>query len=84
MNDVKQVWYTDDASGSGKIKSLCEWWDQLSTVGMKFGYFVNADKTWLVTKKKNYYSKAEAVFAGTGVHITAEGRPYLGAPIGTE
>ena len=50
---------------------------------MKFGYFVNADETWLMTKK-NYYSKAEAVFVGTGVHITLEERPYLGAPIGTE
>ena len=34
----------DDASGSGKIESLREWWDQLSTQGTKFGYFVNAEK----------------------------------------
>ena len=45
VNDVKQVWYADDASGSGKIESLPEWWDQRSTQGTKFGYFVNVDKT---------------------------------------
>ena len=34
--------------------------------------------------KKDYYPKADAAFRGTGVHITTDGRPYLGVPIGTE
>ena len=29
-------------------------------------------------------SGPEEIFAGTGVNITCEGRPYLGSPLGTE
>ena len=35
--------------------------------------------------KKNDYSKAEAAFAEQeSMHIASEGRPFLGAQIGTE
>lgn len=26
MNDVNQVWYADDASGTKKVNRLHEWW----------------------------------------------------------
>ena len=42
-NDVKQVWYADDASGAGKINRLREWWDLINTEGPKYGYFTNAN-----------------------------------------
>jgi len=29
VNNVKQVWYADDASGAGKVNRLREWWDQI-------------------------------------------------------
>ena len=83
VNDVSQVWYADDASGAGKLHRLREWWDQINTLGPKFGYFTNASKTWLVTKE-DYLSAASAAFADTGVNVTSEGRPYLGAALGTE
>ena len=51
MNDVNQVWYADDASGAGKINRLHEWWDLINMEGSKYGYFTNANKTWLVTKE---------------------------------
>ena len=51
--------------------------------GPDFGYFPKPSKTWLVTKSE-HLSAAEEIFAGTGVHITCEGRPYLGSPLGTE
>lgn len=51
--DVNQVWYADDASATGKIQRLREWWSQLALQGPKFGYFPNAAKTWLVTKEKH-------------------------------
>ena len=51
--------------------------------GPSYGYFVNTSKTWLVIKEQ-YHEKATAVFASTGVKITSNGRPYLGAAIGTE
>ena len=83
VSDVNQVWYADDASGAGKITRLREWWDQLNSLGPKYGYFTNACKTWLVTKK-NHLSSATEAFADTDVKVTSEGRPYLGAALGTE
>ena len=49
--DVTQVWYADDACATGKLTSLCSWWDAISTHGQKFGYFVNASKTGWSQKK---------------------------------
>ena len=48
-----------------------------------YGYNVNASKTWLVTKS-SFQSPIAAQFAGTGVRVTCEGRPYLGAAIGSQ
>ena len=36
--DVTQVWYADDACATGKLTSLCRWWDAIST---EYGYSVN-------------------------------------------
>ena len=83
VSDVNQVWCADDASGAEKITRLWEWWDQLNSLGPKYGYFTNACKTWLVTKKNRLSSATEA-FADTDVKVTSEGRPYLGAALGTE
>ena len=83
MNDVDQVWYADDASVAGKIMRLREWWEKLTIQGPKYGYFPNAIKTWLVTKEK-HHSEATAVFNDTEVKVTSEGRPYLGAALGTK
>ncbi len=77
------LWYADDSAGSGKISRLRAWWDHINNYGPKFGYFTNTNKTWLLTKI-DHYSKAVTAFAGTGVKITTEGRPYLGAPLGTD
>ncbi len=81
--EVLQVWYADDATAAGKLPSLRERWNRLSTLGPAFGYFANAAKTWLVTKEHNL-STAQTCFSGTGVNITHEGRPHLGAAIGTQ
>ena len=80
--ELKQVWYADDASASGSLVSIRSWWDQLSTAGPAFGYHANAAKTWLVTKGK-YLERAREVFHDTNVNVTCHGRPYLGAPLGT-
>ena len=49
--EALQVWYADDAAAVGKISSLHEWWNKLSSLGPSYGYFTNASKTWLITKK---------------------------------
>ena len=78
----KQVWFADDVAAVGKITDLCEWWDRLDVLGPGYGYFPNASKTWLVTKKE-YHAEATSTFSGTGVNVTSDGRPHLGAAIGS-
>ena len=79
----RQVWYADDAAAVGKILDLRDWWERLSTIGPSYGYFPNASKTWLVTKE-GLLETARSIFANTGVNVTCNGRPYLGAAIGSE
>ena len=61
---------------------LRSWWDQLSSFGPAFGYFPNASKTWLVIKEQ-FQSHAISAFQDTAVNVTSDGRPHLGAPIGS-
>jgi len=61
---------------------LLDWWKQLSTLGPGYGYYVNAAKSWLVVKE-DCFDEACFLFAGTSFHVTTEGRPYLGAPLGS-
>ena len=81
MADVKQVWYADDASAVGRLNPIRHWWDQLNTVGPKFGYHPNASKTWLLTKEE-HLDQARTLFHDTQVNITTHGQPHLGAPLG--
>ena len=43
-------------------------------------YFVNTSKTWLIAKQGDHANTISS-FAGTGVSITPESRPYLGTAI---
>ena len=79
---VTQCWYADDASAAGTISSLREWWNALVNEGPKFGYHVNSLKTHLLTKD-GHQSKAATFFGETGVNISSEGKPHLGAALGT-
>ena len=49
---VDQVWYADDTCACGSIQDLLIWWNQLCIKGPALGYFVNAPKTWLVSKER--------------------------------
>ena len=81
-SNTKQIWYADDAAATGKLADLCMWWDQLTREGPNFGYFPNPSKTWLVTRE-GCHAAGTSTFAGTGVSATSEGRPYLGAAVGS-
>ena len=50
--------------------------------GPRYGYIVNVSKTWLVVKEPSHVA-AVALFQDTGIKITTDGRPLLGAHIGT-
>ena len=73
--NIVQTWYADDVSAVGQVEHVREWWDKLSSTGPKFGYFANASKKWLVTKKA-HFGKATAEFADTSMKVTCKGRPY--------
>ena len=80
-----QVWYADhdDACTYGSVSQLKQWWEHLRQVGPGFDYNVNPTKSWLVTKSSCYdHDVAVLQFSDSGVNVTCEGRPYLGAAIG--
>ena len=81
-DQCKQIWYADDANGGGRISQLKSWWDLLTKIGPSFGYYPNAEKTWLLVKEE-HFELATTTFQSTGVQITTEGRRLLGAPVGT-
>lgn len=79
---TKQVWYADDATGAGTCEHLMQWWDSISLLGPKYGYFPKSSKTFLVVKP-DFEEKAKLVFEGTNVNITSRGHRHLGAVIGS-
>ena len=79
--ELRQVWYADDSTAGGTLIDVKKWWDNLSTIGPAFGYYVNPKKTWLITKDNLVHSASE-MFSGSSVNITTDGRPVLGSPVG--
>ena len=51
--------------------------------GPRYGYFANDNKTWLVVKE-HIEPEAKDLFSDTNISITSYGRPYLGAPLGSQ
>ena len=49
--NLKQVWFADDASAGGRLQHIKNWWDNISQIGPEYGYFPNASKTWLIVKE---------------------------------
>ena len=81
IENLGEVWLADDASASGKLKLLFKWWNNLRTTGPLFGYFPNAEKTWLVVHPE-HFEEARLLFDNTGVQISTDGRRELGSPLG--
>ena len=82
-DSVTQVWYADNPTALGTVSHLQIWWDATSELGRQeiYGYFANPMKTWLVTRNPLVARAAIQTFEGT--NITSDGRPHLGAPLGT-
>ena len=80
---LKQRWFADDAAAAGNLEAMKQWWDKLCERGPKFGYFVNPAKTWLVVKE-SHLNQAKATFCDSGVHVTTDGKSYLGSFIGPD
>ena len=77
-----EVWFADDATGSGPLTALRTCWDKLVTLGPNFGYHPNGEKTWLVVKEGLEEAATEA-FKGISVQVTAQGWKHLGAALGS-
>ena len=77
---IKQVWFADDATAGGELSSLRSW--IMVGLGPDYGYHPNATKTWLIVNK-SILEEATTFFEGTGVAISVEGIRHLGAVIGT-
>ena len=85
LNDqnVKQVWYADDATATGSLSAIFSWWKMLCDYGPSYGYHANADMTWLVVKEQ-HLNKVRDIFKNHNINITSKGRPHIGAPLGNE
>ena len=49
--DIKQVWFADDATAGGDISHFKSWWDCITELGPHYGYHSNASKTCLLVKE---------------------------------
>ena len=67
----------------GTIANIHAWLESLISQGPVYGYYVKKAKTWLIVKKE-VELEVRNLFQGLGINITTAGRPYLGAPLGTE
>ena len=55
---TKHVAFADNLNGIGTVESLKRWWSLLEEEGKKFGYYVNAKKSYLIVKEQ-YKDKAK-------------------------
>ena len=62
-------WLADDASRTGSIMEIRTWWDDFSTLGPDFGYFLNDRKCWIIAKPTKKESVREA-FKDTSINVT--------------
>ena len=67
---------------AGKIKEIKEYWDVLTYLGPKYGYFPKAEKSFLIVKYQ-HVDLANKVFQHSNVKITTNGERHLEAVIGS-
>ena len=65
------------------MESLKKWWSLLEEEGKKFGYNVNAKKSYLIVKEQ-YKDKAKVIFQDTNIKISTEGHQHLGSVTGSK
>ena len=65
---VKQCWYADDSTAGCKLSKLKQWWDLLSSVGPRYGYFPNATKTILIVKE-SVLTDARTIFGDCDIRL---------------
>ena len=48
---IREVAFADDLTVAGKLADIKNFWDKLSTIGPKYGYFPKFTKSYLILKK---------------------------------
>ena len=76
----KAAAYTDDLTAADCIPGLKYCLDQLCELGPKFGYFLQASRSWLIIKLE-VEGKAKTIFQGSDIQITDDGKRHLGASL---
>ena len=66
--NVNQIWFADNASATADLRALRTWWDSLLEYGPAFGYFPNAQKSWILVKEDRL-EEAKLLFKDTKVNI---------------
>ena len=51
--NAKEVVFANDFSVAGSLNSIKDYWDKLTAVGSKYGYFPKPTKSYLIAKEKN-------------------------------
>ena len=69
---LPQLWFVDDAIGSGTLENVMRSWNELSSSGPTLGYFLNAKKCWLNSKPEKE-EEARAGFGATAININMHG-----------
>ena len=55
LNDMnaKEVVFSDDIFVAGSLNSIKDYWDKLTAIGPKHGYFPKLTKSCLIVREKN-------------------------------
>ena len=51
--NAKEVVLADDFSVAGNLNSIKDYWDKLTAIGSKYGYFPKPTKSYSTVKEKN-------------------------------
>ena len=73
---AKEVVFADDYSVAGNLNGIKDYWDKLTSIGSKYGYFPKPTKYYLIVKEKNRSTKPICQFKS---EITTEWKTHLGA-----
>ena len=81
-SNIVQVAFADDITGVGRILDLKEWWNAINRLGPYLGYYIKADKSWLIVKEQ-HLEAAKTAFHDSEIKITTDGHRHLGAVVGS-
>ena len=59
--NAKEVVFADDFSVAGSLNSIKDYWDKLTAIGPKYGYFPKPTKSYLVVKEKKVNKSAKLI-----------------------